>query len=102
MRNQKGFEVIQLMIFLIFVAVLTDIGFDLFHDDNSEPQKTARIAAENFIERNGIDVKELVCGEAADLDGHAICKILTQNEEDIILNCPSELSEVSECEETKI
>jgi len=102
MRNQKGFEVVEIMIVLTFVAVLINIGYDLFYDGSSETQKTAFIAAENFIKRNGIEVKQLSCGENADMDGYAICKILTQNGENIILNCPTEFSEVSDCEETTI
>ena len=102
MRNQKGFEVVELMIFLTFVAVLINIGYDLLYDDSSETQKTALTAAENFIKRNGIDVKQITCAENADMDGYAVCKILTQNGENIVLNCPTELSEVSVCEETII
>jgi Tfp pilus assembly major pilin PilA len=99
MRNQKGFEVVEVMIFLTFVAVLINIGYDLFYDDSSETQKTALTAAENFIKRNGIDVKEMTCAENADMDGYGICKILTQNGENIVLNCPTELSENLKCEE---
>ena len=99
MRNQKGFEVVEVMIFLTFVAVLINIGYDLFYDDSSETQKTALTAAENFIKRNGIDVKEITCAENADRDGYGICKILTQSGENMVLNCPTEFSEVSECEE---
>ncbi len=102
MRNQKGFEVVEAAIFLTFVAVLINIGYDLFYDDSSETQKTALIAAENFIKRNGIDVKQITCAENADKDGYAVCKILTQNGENIVLNCPTEFSEDSECKETII
>ena len=102
MRNQKGFEVVEVAIILTFVAVLINIGYDLFSDDNSETQKTAPIAAENFIKRTGIDVKQITCAENPDKDGYAVCNILTQNGENIVLNCPTESSEVSECEETII
>ena len=102
MRNQKGFEVVEVAIFVIFVGTLISIGYDLFYDDSSETQKTALITAENFIKRNGIDVKQITCAENADMDGYGICKILTQNGENIVLNCPTEFSEASECEETII
>jgi hypothetical protein len=99
MRNQKGIEVVEVMIILTFVAFLINIGYDLFHDDSGETQKTALTAAENFAKHNGIDVKEITCAENADMDGYAICKILTQNGENMVLNCPTELSENLKCEE---
>ena len=102
MRNQKGIEVVEVMIFLTFVAVIINIGYDLFYDESSDTQKTALKAAENYIERNGIDVKQVACAENADKDGYAICKIQTQNGEHIVLNCPTESSEISECKETNI
>lgn len=102
MMNQKGIEVVEVMIFLIFVTSLIKIGYDLFHDESSETQKTALRAAENFIKRNDLDVKQITCAENADMDGYAICKILTLNGENIVLNCPTELSEGSECEKTII
>ena len=79
MRNQKGIEVVEVMIFLTFVAVIINIGYDLFYDEGSETQETALKAAENYIDRNGIDVKEITCAENADMDGYGMCKILTQN-----------------------
>jgi|GEM_PF-5241060 len=102
MRNQRGIEVVEVMIFLTFVAVIINIGYDLFYDESGETQKAALKAAENYIERNGIDVKQLTCAEKPDVDGYGICKILTQNGEHIVLNCPTDSSEISECKETLI
>lgn len=102
MRNQKGIEVVEVMIFLTIVTVLINIGYDWFSGESSETQKTALTAAENFIKRNGIDVKQITCAENADKDGYTACKILTQNAEKIDLRCPTESSEATECEEVII
>ena len=102
MLNQKGVEVVQVAIVVIFVGFLISLGYDLFSGDSSNAQKAASIAAENYVKHNGIEAKQIRCAQTADRDGYALCKILTQNGEHITLDCPAENSDHLECEETII
>ena len=60
MLNQKGVEVVQVAIFVIFVGFLISLGYDLFSDHSSEAQKAASIAAENYVKHNGIEAKQIM------------------------------------------
>jgi prepilin-type N-terminal cleavage/methylation domain-containing protein len=88
-RNTHGFTLIELMIAVAVVGIIAAIASGFIFNTKGATERRAYESAQHFISTNGIKVKRITCAGDSDSDGYGSCSILTEENEKIMLQCPS-------------
>ena len=80
---------IEIFVIIAIIGIFSAIVTNAFLNNRGATERRAYRGAKNFISMNNIKPKRLSCAGDSDNDGYGTCTVMTDDNQRIMLRCPT-------------